>query len=112
MRVGLENGMASTANFCANTGMTTTGTTIAHDQLPPTTPFAIRNLSVLQYANGFTLWHYKAPAIRDVLTPGYFDEAEYMLAHGDHMHVSASDGGALLWIEYTDKIRVRTMAAT
>ena len=22
--------------------------------------FAIRNLSVLAYANGFTLWHYKA----------------------------------------------------
>ncbi len=26
--------------------------------------FAIRNLSVLAYANGFTLWHYKAGKVR------------------------------------------------
>lgn len=89
-----------------------------------TIPFAIRNLSSLGYANGFTLWHYKASAIGDVLTPGYFDEAHDMLAHGDHMHVSALDGGALLCVtEVTAPrrkgadlrracIRVRTMALT
>ncbi|MEJ0047609.1 MAG: hypothetical protein WDN04_16885 [Rhodospirillales bacterium] len=36
--------------------------------------FAIRNLSVLAYANGFTLWHYKAGTDdqRSIGSPGYF----------------------------------------
>lgn len=57
--------------------------------------FAIRNLSVLAYAQGFTLWHYKGAAITlaDTQAPGYFDGAADMLATGDMLMVSASDGG-------------------
>jgi hypothetical protein len=62
--------------------------------------FAIRNLSVLAYANGFTLWHYKADAdaLPTVSGAGYFDDAVDMLAGGDMMLVSASDGGQVLCI--------------
>ena len=37
--------------------------------------FLARELSVLAYANGFTLWHYRTSA-DDLLTPGYFDSAQ------------------------------------
>ena len=59
---------------------------------------ATRNLSVLAYANGFTLWHYKAPCERldDVTARGYFNDTADMLAAGDMMMVSAADGGRLL----------------
>jgi hypothetical protein len=60
--------------------------------------FTLRNLSVLAYANGFTLWHYKAAAEEPahVGQPGYFDDAGDMLAGGDMMMVSARDGGRML----------------
>ena len=59
--------------------------------------FAIRNLSVLAYANGFTLWHYRAgrDPLEQVETQDFFADAADMLAEGDMMLVSASDGGVL-----------------
>ena len=62
--------------------------------------FSLRNLSVLAYANGFTLWHYKAgeTALAAVNTPGFFAAAEDMLATGDMLMVSASDGAGMLCV--------------
>jgi hypothetical protein len=46
--------------------------------------FQARNLSVLAYANGFTLWHYTTvDAATNVDTAGYFDAANEMLRVGD-----------------------------
>lgn len=47
--------------------------------------FKARELSVLAYANGFTLWHYASadPLADVVVTPGYFDTASDMLRAGD-----------------------------
>ena len=62
--------------------------------------FAIRNLSVLAYASGFTLWHYKAggdPLAR-VQAPDFFADAADMLADGDMMMVSAAEGGRIISI--------------
>jgi hypothetical protein len=59
--------------------------------------FVLRNLSVLAYANGFTLWHYRAsedaPAMLDA--PGYFDEAGDLLAAGDIVMVSSEQGARI-----------------
>jgi hypothetical protein len=62
--------------------------------------FAIRNLSVLAYANGFTLWHYKAGKDRldQIETVDFFADAADMLAEGDMMIVSAPDGGRIVTI--------------
>ena len=62
--------------------------------------FAVRNLSVLAYANGFTLWHYKTDAdqLPAVQRPGYFDDAIDMLASGDMLLVSAPDGGKVMCV--------------
>ncbi len=62
--------------------------------------FTIRNLSVLAYAQGFTLWHYKAPAasLAALGRPGFFDHAMDMLAHGDMVMMSARDGGRVAFV--------------
>lgn len=42
------------------------------------------DLSVLAYANGFTLWHYATEdAAADVDTSGYFNDAAEMVRVGD-----------------------------
>jgi hypothetical protein len=46
--------------------------------------FLARELSVLAYANGFTLWHYRT-GMDDLLTPGYFDSAQELLRQGDQI---------------------------
>ena len=52
-----------------------------------------RNLSVLAYANGFTLWHYVTDDDGRTLTgPGYFDDAADMLRTGDMILGNCQDG--------------------
>ncbi len=59
--------------------------------------FSLRNLSVLAYANGFTLWLYKSGADDQagIAAPGFFASAGDMLAGGDMMMVAARDGGRI-----------------
>jgi hypothetical protein len=46
--------------------------------------FKSKDLSVLAYANGFTLWHYATVDLAaDVDTAGYFSTASDMLRVGD-----------------------------
>lgn len=55
--------------------------------------FAARNLSVLSYANGFTLWHYTSIDNNTVITTAnYFNSGSDMLRKGD-MIVSNTDTG-------------------
>lgn len=62
--------------------------------------FAIRNLSVLAYAQGFTLWHYKAGAapLSAAASPGFFDAASEMLTGGDMVMISGADGGRMVCV--------------
>jgi hypothetical protein len=66
--------------------------------------FAIRNLSVLAYANGFTLWHYKAgkTTLDQVRSPGFFMDASDMTSIGDMIMVSASDGATIVVVTHSD----------
>ncbi|HWL67653.1 MAG TPA: hypothetical protein VNS22_04635 [Geminicoccus sp.] len=51
------------------------------------------NLSVLSYANGFTLWHYRtADAATAVDNAGYFNQAAKMLRVGDFIMLNAGLG--------------------
>jgi hypothetical protein len=74
--------------------------------------FAIRNLSVLAYAYGFTLWHYKAG--RDLLgavaEDEFFGDAVEMLAAGDLVMVSAPDGARILAVALAEPGAVVTAA--
>jgi hypothetical protein len=73
--------------------------------------FSVRNLSVLAYANGFTLWHYKAVSdeLEQVGERGFFTTASDMLTAGDIMMVSAGDGARLLCVTPTSGSDVETL---
>jgi hypothetical protein len=62
--------------------------------------FAIRDLSVLAYANGFTLWHYKAgkDGLSIVAGEDYFADASDMMAPGDMVMVSGGTGCQVLCV--------------
>jgi hypothetical protein len=53
--------------------------------------FAIRNLSVLSYSQGFTHWHYKGGSVEAVTNPAFFNKAD-QLRPGDVLWISAHDG--------------------
>ena len=72
--------------------------------------FMIRDLSVLAYANGFTLWHYKAgsDSLANVACDDYFAEASDMMATGDMILISGTKGCRVLCIALADAGMVRS----
>jgi hypothetical protein len=55
-----------------------------------------KDLSVLAYANGFTLWHYTtADAATAVDTAGYFNAASTMLRVGDIVVANVDTAGTM-----------------
>lgn len=56
--------------------------------------FLSKDLSVLAYANGFTLWHYTTPDIAtDVDSAGYFNTAADMVRIGDMVMANTDTDG-------------------
>jgi hypothetical protein len=66
--------------------------------------FAIRDLSVLAYANGFTQWHYKPgdDSLAAAATDNFFADASDMMAAGDMIIVSSAKGCRLLCVAAAD----------
>ncbi len=61
--------------------------------------YLARNLSVLAYANGFTLWHYASTDTADIVdTNGYFNPAVDMLRKGDMILANVNGGAGILLI--------------
>ena len=54
-----------------------------------------KNLSVLAYGNGFTLWHYVCD-VDDVLSEGYFNEAYPIVRDDDLVIVTSAPGYRIL----------------
>ena len=80
----------------------------------PATPFHIRNLSVLAYAQGFTLWHYRTDgATSGTLAPDFFSDAADMFATGDRIMVSGPSGALDLFIlSVRPKVTVKRLRTT
>jgi len=58
--------------------------------------FKAQDLSVIGYANGFTLWHYTTPdtaAVAD--TSGYFNDAADVIRVGDMVLANVDTGGTM-----------------
>jgi hypothetical protein len=56
--------------------------------------FQSKDLSVLAYANGFTLWHYTTTDIAtDIDTASYFDTAANMMRVGDMIMANTDSDG-------------------
>ncbi len=66
--------------------------------------FSVRNLSVLAYANGFTLWHFKAKgdSLDVVFSDNYFGDADDMLTVGDLVLISAAEGARIVSVAVAD----------
>ena len=55
--------------------------------------FQNKNLSVIAYANGFALWHYKAnETITAISASGYFSPVATLMKTGDIILINASNG--------------------
>lgn len=63
--------------------------------------FSSCNLSVLAYANGFTLWHYSAgPEYRAIaLDEVFFEAARDLVSTGDIVMVTGDGGGSIVFIK-------------
>ena len=67
--------------------------------------FNRKDLNVLAYANGFTLWHYSTPGrINEVMRDNYFLAAKEDLGFSDLIIANCADGTALLHIRKDDDI--------
>ena len=54
--------------------------------------FQNKNLSVIAYANGFTLWHYAAnETFAEITTAGYFNDVKTLMNNGDIVIINGSD---------------------
>lgn len=85
----------------------------------------IRNLSVVAYVQGTTIWHYRGHevtladrllqpvGIQHVQQPGFFDPSSDLMSRGDWIVVSAVDGGVQLYVDATDPhVVTRPLCAT
>lgn len=55
--------------------------------------FMNRNLSILAYANGFTLWHYKTnDTIAEIEDPSHFTRVWTLMNTGDIIVINCADG--------------------
>ena len=65
--------------------------------------FQNKNLSVIAYANGFTLWHYKENATLATITAsGYFSSVKTLMNTGDIILINASNGATIKVITVSD----------
>lgn len=65
--------------------------------------FQNKNLSVIAYANGFTLWHYAAAETMTAISAsGYFSSVKTLMNTGDIVIINASDSTAIKKIGVTD----------
>ena len=70
-----------------------------HLRMEPTSDFALRRLSTLAYANGYTHWHYYADRIEDVCRFKFFAPGADMIAPHDTVMVTSPDGAMMGWID-------------
>ncbi len=67
--------------------------------------FQNKNLSVIAYANGFTLWHYKESATLATITAsGYFSSLKNLMNTGDMILINGSNGSAIKVVTVTDGV--------
>lgn len=70
---------------------------------------SIKDLSVLAYANNFTLWHYVSSTdkLDELLAPGYFNPATDMLRHGDMVILNPEDKlGCIYFVQRNDEGKI------
>ena len=65
--------------------------------------FQNKNLSVIAYANGFTLWHYGAnETLATITARGYFNAVKTLMNSGDIIIINASDNSSIKKLAVSD----------
>ncbi len=73
--------------------------------------FQNKNLSVIAYANGFTLWHYAATeTMTTISASGYFNSVKTLMNTGDIVIINASDNTSIKKISVNDSVTVADLA--
>ncbi len=72
--------------------------------------FSNKCLSVIAYANGFTLWHYAGrEAIANIQVDGFFNTVSGLMNKGDMILTNGTDATRILVVTSTDEV-VKTVA--
>ena len=67
--------------------------------------FQNKNLSVIAYANGFTLWHYKENATLATITAsGYFSSLKNLMNTGDIILINGSNGSTIKVVSISEGV--------
>lgn len=67
--------------------------------------FKNKNLSVIAYANGFTLWHYaENTTIATITASGYFDNVKSLVNTGDVIIINGSNDTVIYKITVTNGV--------
>ncbi len=73
--------------------------------------FQNKNLSVIAYANGFTLWHYAANETMSAISAsGYFDAVKTLMNTGDIIIINGSDNTSIKKITVDTNVAVAALA--
>lgn len=73
--------------------------------------FQNKNLSVIAYANGFTLWHYAAnETMTAISTAGYFDDVKTLMNTGDIVIINASDSTSMKKVSVSTNVSLAALA--
>jgi hypothetical protein len=69
-----------------------------------TMAFQNKSLSVIAYANGFTLWHYAADeTLATITAAGYFNSVKTLMNVGDIVIVNGSDDTTIKVVGVSDE---------
>lgn len=70
--------------------------------------FQHKNLSMIAYANGFTMWHYKTEdKLDDVLNEGYFGDSTILMNTGDMFVLNLGDQNCVMFIKNIDNKKIK-----
>ena len=67
--------------------------------------FQNKNLSVIAYANGFTLWHYKeGTTLATITASGYFSSVKNLMNSGDLILINGTNGATIKAISISEGV--------
>lgn len=69
--------------------------------------FQNKNLSVIAYANGFTMWHYKTEDQLEELLNGYFDSVSDLMNKNDMFVLNCGDQNCIMFVKSIEDRKVK-----
>lgn len=58
-----------------------------------------RNLNIIAYDNGWTVWHYKTTDVLEELLDGYFNPTATLMNQNDMIVINAGDQNCIMFVK-------------